>query len=214
MKNKITYLLLSVFILSIMILSGCGKKNNSISNNLINENPELITGDIPTITNNTEVDASSQFLTGTDSVSSQSVNGISGNSISGNASEAVIPTISPSSVSSSSIDQILSETLSNNISFGNISGKNIEKLYITFNVGTLVNTEVLGLDQLNDGNDFTYAITDMDVIKNTDRLTLSVTATTTDGDTINFGELDIIDASDINVLLAHNGKNGYYMYIE
>ena len=231
--KKYTFVLLTC-ILTMSVIVGCGKKKDTVGDNLINENPNELTGDISAIASGAsgESDINTDILSNTlnnssvsdnesisdnassdDNISGNTAN-ISDNSASVISSDDSKTTAITNNVSSETIDYIIEESLnSNNIVFGNISGLDIEKLYITFNTGSVTSLEVLGTEDLKDGTYFSYALTDTDSLKNTDKLVLSVSVETSDKQTISFGDLEIIDASGMNILLSHS-KDGYFMYLE
>lgn len=101
----------------------------------------------------------------------------------------------------------------NIIEFSNISGQDIDKLYITFSAGNINNLEVLGVSDLKNGFGFKYGITDMASLKSAGIVTLSITAKSSKGEDMDFGSMEIIDVTDLSVVLSKN-SDGYHMYLE
>ena len=101
----------------------------------------------------------------------------------------------------------------NNITIINISGKDYANIYVTFSVGSMVNMDILGLDELKDGQTYVYSVTDMSPFYSVYMTRLTVTAETKKGETIDFGEIEILDPDAMNIVLSAS-STGYYMYIE
>lgn len=104
------------------------------------------------------------------------------------------------------------ESISNCLYFANMSGKDLESLTITFSAGTLQGREILGEDDLPDGELFTFVIEDMLSLRNAENLTLSVNAVAADDTVMNFTEIRIIDPAQMTIVLT-SGEEGYEMYV-
>lgn len=203
-------------------VSGCGKESNSISENLINENPTQLTGDIVdryVSENNTE----NIFGSVTNEVSSDNLsdNTISDNLVSGNevsANEGIMISgnqaeTNPFSGAGVSMNYVFTDEISNCLNIVNLSGKDIDSLYITFNAGSINNMEILGTESFHDGTSFTYAITDMDSLKEAKDLKLTISATAKDDTSLIFGTADILNPGQMTVVLTWD-ESGYKMYID
>lgn len=214
----------------LLILVGCGKKDNSVSANLINDNPGEISTDLMDIVNTglaedenyvaDEEDTAFMFYEGNNTDSSVSEDGaVSDNeAVSENlpleeyTGEEVEENVETESIEENDIPPLYTEVTNDKINFINICGRNIDKLYISFNAGSMVNIEVLGFEKLKDGDVFIYTVSDMETLINARSLTLSISASSGRKE-MDFGTIDIIDPTHINVVLACN-KDGYYMYLE
>lgn len=215
---------------AMVTMTACGKKGNSVSENLVNDNPGEIQIDESLLLSNTTEEeeemipigeSSGSTLTpinGEDinvSMNSASENSASENSASENsasensANEAETTDAAPSATMATTEYK---EAMDKPLTIGNISGLNITKLYITFNVGNMSNMEILGTETLKDGKSFEYTILDTSSIKAANKVTLSITAES-GKQTLDFGSIDIYNPADMNVILATNGS-GYYLYLE
>ena len=234
------YALLSL--LSFTILCGCGKKEEKVGDKLSSADPNEIQGldqykDMKGIEYEKE-DEDSQSSVSSDSVSNNSVSGnsVSGNSVSGNSVSDNNVTDSSVSVDTVSVDSaaaLVSEDdaaaededsskmsiesnfihSDNSLNIYNLSGKNIKQLYITFSAGNLKSKEILGDSKLNDGKSYVYSIADMDSLKNAERLTLEINAIGKNEDDISFGTIEIIDPTNMKVVLYSDGDD-YGMYLK
>lgn len=237
-KNKKKLCTLLLVTLACLSMTACGKKGNSVSENLVNENPGEIQIDESLLMNNSTNDNSEVSADGTENIDSNyqltPINGedisvnpdsISENSASENEAnnpeslsdneatgsedtESDITESQPVAMASSEYKEAADKPLT----IGNISGLNINQLYITFNVGNMSNIEILGAETLNDGKSYEYTILDMSSIKSSNKVTLSITAQS-GKKTIDFGSIDIYNPADMNVILATN-KDGYFLYLE
>ena len=228
-----------IFALTIATLSGCGKKGNSVSENLVNENPSAIVVDEALLVSNEPdsipEDSNGEFFDGNNGGSS--LTPIDGSSIE----------VDPASLSEDSISEndaysedgnaegnvegtdsnaesteevtiytnekvIYNEPADKPLTLANLSGLNIDKLYVSFSVGNMQDIEVLGTETLKDGKSFSYTILDTASIKTGGKITLGVTAVA-GKNTIDFGMIDIVDVSNMTVILTKN-SDGYCLYLE
>lgn len=110
-------------------------------------------------------------------------------------------------------DYFASLVNNNKLNVANLSGRNLKDVYVSFNAGNINNLEITGDKNLNDGNKISYTIVDNDELINADNLILTVNAINKKGETISFGDVKIIDSSNMNVVLTYT-DNGYQMYIK
>lgn len=196
MKKKWFYSILAVLVLS---LAGCGEKD------------EEITG--------TDAQDETTYVYEADI----SENEISENAASENViSENFMPndTVSDNTVTEDIATEeemeeevyIPIESISNCLYFANMSGKDLESLIITFSTGDLQGREILGEEDLPDGELFTFVIEDMLSLRNAENLTLSVNAVAADDTVMNFTEIQIIDPAQMTIILS-SGEEGYEMYV-
>lgn len=214
-------------------LVACGKKSNTLSDNLINENAGQINMDniefpeeedevdsllleagsssddgIPNTTGDPEAEAAAAAL---------SVSADASASDNNTASEALMEeeVVAKPQVDSIENDTTVTEaiTINNTLSIANLCGKNLSQLYITYNTGTLVDNEILQGKKLNDGDTLDYIVLDMDSLRSVSDLILTVVAYDKNNNRIEFGDLRIIDPAHMNVVLT-NGDEGYTMYID
>lgn len=229
----------AIFVLAfaMITMTACGKKGNSVSENLVNENPgeiqideSLLISDTPEepsdITVGDGPSSDSNFLStpinGADIVSNNSIsdNSLSDNSASENSvsdNEAMMSG-SPEEATDSVANEATmatteyKEAADKPLTIGNISGYNINKLYITFDVGNMNNIEILGTETLKDGKSFEYTILDMSSIKASNKVTLSITAES-GKKILDFGSIDIYNPADMTIILAADGDE-YHLYQE
>lgn len=195
-----------VLLTASLILVGCGAKGDSISDNLINENPSEIHGDFVNLS-----DSSFTEMSGTTEDEEIDEDSISDQGISENQPEAVEQSqvdLTPAT------DPVYAQDENNKMYVANLSGVDIDKLFVSMNVGNLNNTEILGFDDLYDGNSFEYSIDDIDTLKQAGIIKLKVNILTRKGASIDFGEIEVIDPTGIKLILAWNLEDGYYMYLE
>ena len=195
-----------VLLTASLILVGCGAKGDSISDNLINENPSEIHGDFVNLS-----DSSFTEMSGTTEDEEIDEDSISDQGISENQPEAVEQSqvdLTPAT------DPVYVQDENNKMYVANLSGVDIDKLFVSMNVGNLNNTEILGFDDLYDGNSFEYSIDDIDTLKQAGIIKLKVNILTRKGASIDFGEIEVIDPTGIKLILAWNLEDGYYMYLE
>lgn len=105
------------------------------------------------------------------------------------------------------------ESISNCLYIANMCGKDIESLSITFNAGSLQSTEILGEENLSDGELFTYVIEDMNSLRTAESLSLSINAVAADETVLVFPEVSIMDPSQMTMVLSVE-EEGYYMYVK
>lgn len=228
MKKKIITALVSCMTIT-FIFAGCGKKNNSVADNLVKDDPSKIqnmdqyAGLATTKESAIEeqpgeiVDTISVNTVSSDTISNNSVsadtissNGVSDNSLSENSisDNEETPSQSLSDITS---ENVYVPAENNTLNISNISGRNLSAVYVTFSEGNLKGSEILGNKKLKDGNIYTYTIDDMESLRNGGILKLSITAIDNKEKDINFGEIDIVDPNNMTIVLAHD-KNGYYLY--
>ena len=234
------YFIRTLLIISaVAIMTGCGKKKNTISDNLINDNPQEVQGMdqyadlgnktpesteiVDTIYMDPEAGDVSDNSVSEDSLSlssdsasisadeaSLSSDSVSGDSIS---SDVVTETESDENISLEDIatSNIYTPIESNTLNIANLSGRNLKAIYVTFSAGNLKGSEILGSNKLGDGDVYTYTIDDMDSLRNAGVIKLEITVIDKNEKDINFGSIDIVDPNNMTVVLSHKGKN-YYMY--
>lgn len=220
-KGKNRYYILSLLsILLVAMLSGCGeKKNNSISANLINDNPSQINIDESMLISNKDDSLKeyegiipsteeNQIQPITTSENSASDNSISDNSISDNKvsePEKEIPLTYDAYVAAY-------HNTDKPLTLCNISGKNFDKLYLTFSIANMTDMEILGDKSLNDGSVYEYEILDKNALKTGKKFTISIIAQS-GSQTIDFGSVDIVDPANIIIVLGNN-KDGYFLTLQ
>lgn len=216
-------LFLSLMSLTIIGLMGCGKKNNSISENLINDNPgEIVVDESLLISQNNTTNEYEGIISGSDFSSedgmiplsnddSASDNSISDNIVSTNETENETEEIKETPMTYDAY--VAANSMANKpLTICNTSGKNIDKLYISFSVANMSNIEILGSSTLMDGTSFEYDILDKEALKTSNKISLSIIAESGNS-SIDFGLIDIVDPSDMVIVLGKN-NTGYCLYLE
>ena len=219
MKRKTALLIiLGVFVLA---FAGCGK-GKTVGDNLINEEGSDLSGDLQQLISESQSQDESEFSSlyegetleeETDSGFAQIDTDVSGNSVSENGENVGQPAISDSVPESFPVSSTYTADEDNHFIFSNISGVNLDDLYISTSTGLYEAQEILGDKKLKDGSQTQYEVYDMDNLKKSGTFTLNVTGGTKKNEVIDFGSIEIIDATHMNIVLAKN-KDGYYMYIE
>ena len=107
----------------------------------------------------------------------------------------------------------------NCIYIANLSGKDIEALNLTFIGGEARSGEILGEEVLRDGNMFTYVAADMSTLQEVSGLRVSVTAVAKDDTIMNFPEIRLINPAGCIIVLSRctpteENPEGYEMYVE
>ncbi len=223
MKKILVYGLMSITIIGLM---GCGKKNNSISENLINANPGEIVFDESIITpQNSTPEEYEGIIPGSELISGDIYGddaSLSDNSVSGNetgnidASETDNSTDeseTPAEVPLTYDAYVAANSMANKpFTICNISGKNIDKLYVSFSVANMSNMEILGSNTLKDGAVYEYDILDKEALRTSSKIAVSIIAES-GKDTIDFGLIDIVDPSDMVIVLGVSDA-GYCLFLE
>ena len=215
----------------LMVLTGCGKKSGSISENLINDDPTAIdmTGSIiasPVANEDgivTDMIPEEEEVTGlyTSPEESESVS-------SDTVSENDMPSVSESAVvtDSAALSEneaqpeetttvpVYEEQRSDKITVVNITGTKLEHVYITLSAGNINDMDVLGADVLKDGDTFVYALTGAESLYSARDITLNVRAVTSKDKEIVFDEVRVYDPDNMIIVLSGSEKDGYYVYLE
>lgn len=219
-------LVIGLMSLTFLGLVGCGKKNNSISENLVNDNPGVIVYDESLVTPmNTSTEEYEGIIPGSELISgdiynedgSMSDNSVSDNELGeyeGNASSQEAETTGEAETIPMTYDAyVAANSMANKpLTICNTSGKNIDKLYVSFSVANMSNLEVLGSNVLKDGEVLEYDILDKEALKGNSKIALSIVAES-GKDTIDFGIIDIVDPSDMVIVLG-TGSTGYCLFLE
>lgn len=115
-------------------------------------------------------------------------------------------------VETSENDYLSNLAIGNTLNVANLSGKDLKEVYASFNVGNINNVEITSGKKLKDGNQVSYVIADAESLVNASSIVLSINAVDKKGETVSFGDVRIIDACSMNVVLT-NTDDGYKMYI-
>ena len=99
------------------------------------------------------------------------------------------------------------------VCFANLTGQDIVKLQISFNIGDIQNLEVLGEKRLYDGGQFSYKNSMPESFRGATRLKMSVTATARDATVMLFPEIDVLDPAHTDVVLTSSAE-GWRMYLQ
>lgn len=240
MKNKIYVLVITVALA--MSLCACGKKSNSVADNLINDNPDQINFEDITIpegvsenvianieqiaqnygsdslseneqdesssdeANNEASDDASSEVNEDDNASEDDVNANEDNGDDQSEPSEQVAIMNNTEVA----DAV---TVNSSLNIANLSGVNLKKLCITFNTGTFVDNDILQGQRLKDGETFNFIVLDTDSLRSTTDLIISITGYDRGDNKIEFGDLRIIDPTNMNINLSKD-SNGYMMYIE
>lgn len=214
-------------------ITACGKKSNSLSENLINENAGQINMDnieypaeeddeIDPLLLEAGADSDSGIISvegdpEAEAAASELISGESEEETSEDADEMEETETTEAPVEEGAIENNTavaeSVTINNTLSIANLSGKNLSQLYITYNTGSLVDNEILQGKKLNDGDTLEYIVLDMDSLRSASDLILTIVAYDKNDNRIEFGDLRIIDPAHMNVVLTF-GDEGYTMYID
>ena len=214
----------------LLCFAGCGKKGGSISENLINDDPTAIdmTGSIvasplanedgivtDTIPEEEGVTGLYTSMSETESVSDD------------NVSENDIPSVSESAVvtesaalseneavSEETTVPVYEEPRSDKITVVNITGVKLDHVFITLSAGNITDMDILGADELKDGDTFVYALTGAESLYSARDITLNVKAVTSKDKEIVFDEVRVYDPDNMIIVLSGSEKDGYYVYME
>lgn len=108
-------------------------------------------------------------------------------------------------------DYFATMAFNNTLTVSNLSGKDLKEVYATFNTGTINNVEITCGKKLKDGNKVGYVIADIESLKNASNIVLTINAVNKKGETISFGDVRIVDPSNMNIVLVSDDE-GYSMY--
>lgn len=223
--RKLSY----IFVLSmcIMLACGCGKKEEtSIADNLINDNPTEITGDYADMVSEWQEKKESESVFagidgGDESVNNASDNGAietdaSDNAIDNSKEESVFDeNVIVKDVPAEKIDNTTEEKTDSQevkIELLNLSGCNLDKIFITINEFGINNAEVLAFDDLKDGRAYTYSVGEFNNLNTFDKITVKISAVTMKNENIDFGEIEISEYNSILIDLVQREKG--YLLIE
>ena len=219
-------------------LNGCGKQKQSLSDNIANLSDEVqgmdeIDSQIQEMQANnvnyltSEEDANNDnFMDSSVSYDAASMNnisenGISENEVSGNAISEDMLNNDPNSLPMNdannektvNMDEYFANmAINNTLNIADLSGKDLKEVYVTFNVGNINNVEITNGKKLKDGEKIKYTIADMESFKNADSIIMTLNGVDKKGDTISYGTVRIVDASNMNVVLTKS-EDIYKMYI-
>ena len=207
-KKKVLF----ICIAAIFAFAGCGKDEATLSDNLINENPSEIKGEYQDISASLNLakaeDSTDDFTEDTEAISNNGE--VQEEALSENEA---IEESSATLLEDEGAGAIVSETENKNMRISNICGLDIDKLYVTFSTGDMTNEEILGFNDLYDGEGYSYQLECMDSLKAAGIIKLKITAVTKNKLSVDFGEVEIIDSTNIKVILSFD-TSGYYMYLE
>ena len=233
MKKKVlkTILLLTIA----LTFSACGKKGGSISENLINENPTAIdmTGALTepmTDTDTTDYgdidegeSVTGLYTSVVQDGETSSENTVSDNTVSYDmASEGMVSEneAEPATAEESTAEEqlpsapVYNEQHNDKMVFVNVTGMKLTHIYVTLSTGTMSGFDILNTENLSDGAEFVYSMTDKSALYSVSDLSVSVKATGKSGDEIDFGTVRIYDPDKMTIVLTGNSKDGYSMYTE
>ena len=231
MKRKIVKTI--IILTAALTFTACGKKGGSISENLINEDPTAIDmtgaltepmGDTDT-TDYSEIDEG-ESVTGlytsvTQGEDTTSENAISDNAVSDNLISA--EPVSGNDVPESEGDltagdempaaPVYNEHHNDKMVFVNTTGMKLTHIYVTLSTGTMTDFDILNTENLSDGSEFVYSMTDKSALYSATDLSISVKASGRNGDEIDFGTVRVYDPDKMTIVLTGSDKNGYSMYM-
>ena len=231
MKRKLVKTI--IILTAALTFTACGRKGGSISENLINEDPTAIdmTGALTEpmtgadTTDYGEIDEG-ESVTGLYTSVAQdgetaSENAISDNAVSDNLISA--EPVSGNDVPESEGDltsgdempaaPVYNEQHNDKMIFVNTTGMKLTHIYVTLSTGTMTDFDILNTENLSDGSEFVYSMTDKSALYSATDLSISVKATGRNGDEIDFGTVRIYDPDKMTIVLNGSDKNGYSMYM-
>ena len=231
MKKKLVKTI--IILTAALTFTACGKKGGSISENLINEDPTAIdmTGALTepmTGTDTTdygEIDEG-ESVTGLYTSVAQDGETASENAISDNAVSDNL--ISEEPVSGNDVPEsegdltagdempaapVYNEQHNDKMIFVNTTGMKLTHIYVTLSTGTMTDFDILNTENLSDGSEFVYSMTDKSALYSATDLSISVKASGKNGDEIDFGTVRIYDPDKMTIVLTGSDKNGYSMYM-
>ena len=97
--------------------------------------------------------------------------------------------------------------------FVNTTGMKLTHIYVTLSTGTMTDFDILNTENLSDGSEFVYSMTDKSALYSATDLSISVKASGKNGDEIDFGTVRIYDPDKMTIVLTGSDKNGYSMYM-
>lgn len=208
MKKRIIFILITCLCISSLI--ACGKKEKqTVSDNIANMTNEIQGMD--------EIDAkleeqksSAQFLTDEE-------NGEETSSDNSASDASAIPgdmDDSEKENQKAEMEEYFSNISNNSgLTISNLSGLDLKEVYVSFSSCGINNLEVTQGKKLKDGNKLTYTFADMQPIRDAENVILSIDAVNKKGENVDFGDIKIIDVSNMNVILT-SVDDGYKMYIK
>ena len=223
MRNKRIWVLLGMIML--VLATGCGKDDEKISDNTIsgdnNINQNILSdnasGDMSgnltgSISDNITEDISGNVIGSMSDNMSEDVSGNLTGSVGDNTQDA-LPDYTPGEIIGS-----LSTGRTNNIFIANMSGKDIETLTFTFSTDT-GERDILGEEELKDGNMFVYSAADISSLQQMSGLRLRITATADDETVMEFPEIRVINIAGSTIVLSRgqstsDNQAGYEAYIQ
>lgn len=236
MKKKLVKTI--IILTAALTFTACGKKGGSISENLINDDPTAIDmtgaltepmGDTDT-TDYSEIDEG-ESVTGLYTSVAQDGETASENTISDNAVSDNLIGAEP--VSDNALPQtegdltegdltagdempaapVYNEQHNDKMIFVNTTGMKLTHIYVTLSTGTMTEFDILNTENLSDGSEFVYSMTDKSALYSATDLSISVKASGKNGDEIDFGTVRIYDPDKMTIVLTGSDKNGYSMYM-
>ena len=215
MKRKLVKTI--IILTAALTFTACGKKGGSISENLINDDPTAIDmtgaltepmGDTDT-TDNSEIDeaesdnAVSDNLIGAEPVSDNALPQTEGDLTEGDLTAGDEMPAAP----------VYNEQHNDKMIFVNTTGMKLTHIYVTLSTGTMTDFDILNTENLSDGSEFVYSMTDKSALYSATDLSISVKASGKNGDEIDFGTVRIYDPDKMTIVLTGSDKNGYSMYM-
>lgn len=227
MKNKRFWILSGMIILALAV--GCGKDDEPIVDNRISENNVINLG---AVSDNTPETGSNDWA---GNISDNAVGDISGNIV-GSASDNMTGDVSGNITGSMSdntpedaagniaedvpggLDDSIFVARTNDIYIANMSGKDIESLTFIFSTDVGAR-DILGEEELKDGNLFVYTAADINALQQATGLRLKITATADDETVMEFPEIRVINIAGNTIVLSRGqstseNQAGYEAYIQ
>lgn len=230
MKNKRFWVLSGMLILA--LAAGCGKDDETDSDNRISENNviNLDTSSDSTPENGSDDMAGNISGNAAGDISDNMVGDVSGNitgsisdnmpeDVSGNEageiaddSQGTLPDNAPEGIIGISVAH------TNDIHIANMSGKDIASLSFTFSTDAGAR-ELLGEEELKDGNLFVYTAADINTLQQATGLRLKITAFADDETVMEFPEIRVINIAGSTIVLSRGqstseNQAGYEAYIQ
>ena len=217
MKRK--YILIALAICTSLMFGCKAKEDNSVADNLVNEDPTKITGEYADMINSKPPENKDSVFAGlsTEGVSDNTVGDVSSDSVDVSEEEVVFDdSMIVKDVPAERIDNTsenYNETEEISLHLYNLCGHDLDKIYVTVGELSLNNTDILGFEDLPDGRDYTYSIGEFSGESLSNEVSIKIVAVTKKGENIDFGEVKILNLNNIMIDLYQN-KDGYYLVEE
>lgn len=209
MKKKL--MIFTLQCMCILMITACGKKENqTLSDNIAGMTNEIQGMD--TIDAQIEAEKNSaQFLTNDETdetLSDNSSGSISGNDLMGDMDS------DDTERKQAELEEYFEENSSNAaLSISNLSGRDFKEVNITIASCGINDLDVTQGKKLKDGSKIKYTFADMQSFREADNIILTIKGVNKKGDVIDFGDIKIVDVSNMNVILTYDNDN-YKMYIK